>query len=83
MNRQSYRPTGSKKKGDLTVARVGSTDGSHRAASAILRRQPTSLYVILFRLALSSRRIDFPFPIQCMGRRPIVKKHGYVSVLCL
>jgi hypothetical protein len=59
MNRQSYRPTGSKKKGDLTVARVGSTDGSHRAASAILRRQPTSLYVILFRLALSSRRIDY------------------------
>lgn len=79
MKHQPYCPTGPKKKGDLTVARVGSIDGSPDTAAAILRRQVTSLTVILFQLSLLSRRIDFPFLIQCMRRQGIVKKHVHLG----
>lgn len=81
MMRRPYCPIGPKKKGDLTVARVGSIAGSPDTASALLRRQVTSLCVILFRLSLSSRRIDFPFLIQCMGPQKIVKKRVDVDAL--
>jgi hypothetical protein len=81
MMHQPYCPIRPKKKGDLTVARVGSIDGSPDTASALLRRQVTSLCVTLFRLSLSSRRIDFPFLIQCMGRQRIVKKRVDVDAL--
>ncbi len=81
MKCQPYRRTARQKKGDLTVAPVGSIDGSPDTASALLRRQVTSLTVILSRLSLSSRRIDFPFFIQCMGRHRIVKKSVHVRAL--
>ena len=83
MNRQPYRPKGPKKAGDLTVARVGSIDGSLDTAAAILRRQLTSLYTILLRLGLSSQRIDFPFFIQCTRAQAIVKKPARGAPSCL
>lgn len=83
MNRQPCRSKGPKKAGDLAVARVGSIDRSLDTASAILRRQATSLYTILLQLGLSSRRIDFPFLIQCMRAQAIVKQPPRVGTLCL